>query len=140
MKKILSIISIVLLFCAVTMKIYAQNDFIKAIKTCDSYSQDGAIEHNGEVFNIRITLDKAKDNKCIYREKIYQDKKYQMLTCEFNQTQQDFIANSMTRFSDMFKKQIAKNRIFEAKLTTNGEVFQKYLANPQYCKITHSKK
>ena len=63
-----------------------------------------------------------------------------MLTCEFNQTQQDFIANSMTRFSDMFKKQIEKNRIFEAKLTTNGEVFQKYLANPQYCKITHSKK
>ena len=125
MKKILSIISIVLLFCAVTMKIYAQSDFIKAIKTCESYSQDGAIEHDGEVFNIRITLDKAKDNKCIYREKIYQV---------------DFIANSMTRFSDMFKKQIAKNRIFEAKLTTNGEVFQKYLANPQYCKITHSKK
>lgn len=140
MKKILSFTLIAVLTLVLSIKTIAQSTFSKAIKTCESYSQDGSIMHNGEKFNVLITLDKAKNDKCIYKEKIYQDKKYQMLTCEFNQTQQDFIADSMTRFNDMFKKEIAKNRIFEAKLTTNGEVFQKYLVNPQYCKITHSKK
>ena len=77
---------------------------------------------------------------CIYKEKIFQGKNYQLLTCEFTQNELNYISNSMQRFNDTFRVQIAKNRIFEAKLTTNGEVFQKYLANPSYCKITHSKK
>lgn len=118
----------------------AQISFPQAIKTCENYSKEGSISHNGEVFNLLITLSKARNNKCIYKEKIYQNKEFQMLTCEFNQTQQDFISDSMNNFNEKFKKEIAKNNIFEAKLTTNAEVFQKYLADPQYCEITYSKK
>ena len=35
--------------------------------------------------------------------------------------------------------ELDKNKIFEAKLTTNYEVFQKYLSNPNTCEITYSK-
>lgn len=118
----------------------AQTNFSKAILNCENYSQDGSIAHEGEIFNILITLEKAKNGKCVYKEKIYQGKDYQMLTCNFDKNQLPFMADSMERFSDMFKKEIAKNKIFEAKMTTNGEIFQKYLADPKYCSITHSKK
>ena len=43
-------------------------------------------------------------------------------------------------YNNTFKKEISKNNIFSAKLTSNGEVFQKYLVDPKYCQITHSKK
>ena len=33
---------------------------------------------------------------------------------------------------EALKKQIDKNPIFGAKMTTNGEVFQAFLANPKY--------
>lgn len=118
----------------------AQLPFSEAVATCETYSQEGSIEHSGETFDLLITLNKSKGGGCIYKEKIYQNKNYQMLTCEFNKNQLSYISNSMKKFSKEFEKQIAKNKIFEAKLTTNGEVFQKYLANPNYCKITHSKK
>mgnify|MGYP003518574584 FL=1 len=49
------------------------------------------------------------------------------------------MSSSMEKFNSEFKKQIAKNKIFEAKMTSNGEIFNKYLANPQFCTITHSK-
>lgn len=116
------------------------SSFPQAIKTCENYSKQGSITYNGEYFDILVTLEKAKDNKCVYKEKIYQDKDYQLLTCNFEQKQLGFLSDSMQRFNDTFKSQIAKNNIFEAKMTTNGEIFQRYLINPSYCKITHSKK
>lgn len=116
-----------------------QTDFSKAVRTCENYSQTGSAEYEGEIFNILITLEKAKNGTCTYKEKIYQGKNYQMLTCHFNKENLPFIANSMEKFSETFKKELSKNKIFEAKLTTNGEVFQKYLANPKYCTISHSK-
>ncbi|MBR5303656.1 MAG: hypothetical protein IKU37_02385 [Candidatus Gastranaerophilales bacterium] len=140
MKKSFLIMISALLFVLSIYSAYAQSNFSQAIKTCENYSKNGSIKHNGEIFNLQITLTKAKNDKCIYREKIHQDKKHQTLTCEFKQIQQDFISDSMSRFNKIFEKEIAKNDIFEAKLTTNAEVFQKYLVDPQYCKITYSKK
>lgn len=140
MKKILIIGFVFLtlistIFCSISI---AQTEFSKALRTCETYRQDGSITHNGEVFDLTITLDKSR-NKCVYKEKIHQGKKYQMLTCNFENGQLPAIADSMEKFTDFYKKEIAKNKIFEAKMTTNGEVFQKYLANPKYCTITHSK-
>ena len=118
----------------------AQSAFLDAIKTCENYSKDGTIKHKGESFNISISLKKTRKNNCVYKEKIHQENGYQMLTCNFLPNQLEYIHDSMQRFSQEFKKQIAKNDIFEAKLTTNGEIFQKYLIDKQYCKITYSKK
>ena len=114
----------------------AQSYFPQAIKTCEKYSQDGSASYNNETFGILITLQKSKNDMCTYKEKIYQGNEYQMLTCNFHSSQLADISDSMTRYNDTFRTEIAKNRIFEAKMTTNGEVFQKYLANPKYCKIT----
>lgn len=140
MKKFLVFNLIIFLAIFGILSAKAQSKFANAIKTCESYSNDGAVKHNGETFNILITLNKAKGNKCIYREKIYQQKDYQMLTCEFNQNQMDFISDSMSRFNKEFANEIAKNNIFEAKLTTNAEVFQRYLVDQDICKISYSKK
>ena len=118
----------------------AQSFFPDALKNCEKYSNEGSAEKYNEVFNISITLEKAKNNKCVYKEKIYQDDHWELLTCNFEPSQLTFMSNSMKRFNEVFAKEIAKNRIFEAKMTTNGEIFQKYLANPKYCTITHSKK
>ncbi len=140
MKKTLIIGFVFVAFiCFVSCNIsFAQTDFSKALRTCETFRQDGSITHNGEVFNLTITLDKSR-NKCVYKEKIHQGKKYQMLTCNFDNNQLPAMADSMDKFTNYYKKEIAKNKIFEAKMTTNGEVFQKYLANPKYCSITHSK-
>lgn len=138
-KTTLYVLSLALLFFVSAVKANAQTEFIKAISTCEKYSQDGSITRNGETFDILITLNKARNGECIYKEKIYQGKESQTLNCTFNKNQLEFIKNSMTEFTKTFSKQISKNRIFEAKLTTNGEVFQKYLVNPNYCNITTSK-
>ena len=141
MKKIfLSITFAVLGFFALNSNAQALLSFPQAVATCENYSQQGGVEYNNEYFNILITLEKGRRDSCIYKEKIFQNKNYQLLTCEFHQTELDYISKSMQKFNDEFRVQIAKNRIFEAKLTTNGEFFQKYLANPNYCKMTHSKK
>ena len=139
MKKLMLLSLGLVLLAFAFAKTYAQTSFTQAIKTCEEYKNQGSIRHQDEIFNILITLNKAKGNRCIYKEKIYQDDKYQMLTCEFKQSHQDYIADSMNRFSQEFRKEIAKNNIFEAKLTTNAEVFQKYLVNADMCKITYSK-
>ena len=138
MKKIFLITTIAFLI-ATTFYANAQSNFIQAIKNCENYSKSGSITRNGETFNLLITLEKTKNNKCIYKEGIYQNKNSQVLTCHFNQTQQDFIAKSMYNFTEKYKQEIAKNDIFEAKLTTNVEVLQNYLANPEICTITQSK-
>lgn len=140
MKKI-AILSVLTLFTFLFFNCGAQiqNSFPQAIATCENYSKQGSIAHNNEIFNLLITLDK-KGDKCVYKEKIYQNKDYQMLTCNFEQSQLEFLSKSMQEYNTTFKKQILKNDIFEAKMTTNGEIFQKYLIDPKYCKITHSKK
>ena len=141
MKKFALLISLsVMTFCFFQAQTNAQTDFIKAISTCEKYSQQGSVTSNGETFDILITLNKGKGTDCIYKEKIYQGKEHQTLNCTFNKHQTDYIANSMTEFTKMFSKQISKNKIFEAKLTNNGEIFQKYLVNHKYCNITYSKK
>ena len=141
MKKIfISVALAILAISPLKSSAEAYLNFPSAVATCEKYSQEGAIEYGNEYFNLLITLEKKKGDTCIYKEKIYQGRNYQLLTCKFSPTELSYISNSMQRFNDTFKTQIAKNRIFEAKLTTNGEVFQKYLANPNYCKITHSKK
>ena len=140
MKKHFLITSFLCLFALSLSNSFAQAPFYDAVRTCEEYSQTGTVKHNGESFNITVSLNKTKANKCIYKEKIHQGKDYQMLTCEFELDNLVFISDSMKRFNEYFKKQIAQNKIFEAKMTTNGEVFQRYLADPKYCKITHSKK
>ncbi len=124
-----------------TYSVYAmQTKFSKALLTCENYSQTGSIEKNNEIFNLLITLEKTKNGNCIYKEKIYQGKDYQMLNCNFDKSQLPFMSKSMENYSETFKKQMEKNPIFEAKMTANGQIFQKYLANPKYCNITYSKK
>jgi len=144
-KYIISIVLGAALILGITNTVTAQQNansnikFSDAIKTCENYSKDGAIEYEGQLFNILITLQKRGDT-CIYKEKIYQGKDYQMLTCNFDKSQLAPISTSMAKYNNIFKKEISKNPIFEAKMTTNGEVFQNYLANPKFCSISHSKK
>jgi len=114
--------------------------FPTAVKTCEKYSQEGTASNKNETFNILVTLQKSKNNMCTYKEKIYRGNDFQMLTCNFDSAQLEDISASMHKYNEIFKKEIAKNRIFEAKMTTNGEVFQKYLTNPKNCQITTSGK
>ena len=139
MKKILFLFIIFSFICSFGVAFAMQTNFSRALSTCENYSQHGSIAHEGEIFNILVTLEKKAD-KCVYKEKIYQGKEYQMLTCHFDKEQLPAMTKSMEKYSELFKKELAKNKIFEAKMTTNGEVFNKYLANPKYCQITHSKK
>jgi len=137
MKKSLFLIIIALFGCT---QAFGETAFIKALETCSNYSQEGSIPYNNEVYNLKITLQKGKGDSCIYKEKIYQDIGYEELNCNFTKNQLQFVANSMREYSNLFKNELAKNRIFEAKLTSNGVVFQKYLIEPNICKITHFKK
>lgn len=138
MKKTLFIFMISLFMC---MQAMAQTEFTNALQTCEKYSQDGSIPYQGQVFNLKITLEKGKNGKCTYKEKIYQDSTgYELLTCNFDKDQLKFVANSMIEYSNLFKNELAKNKIFEAKLSSNGVVFQKYLVDKKYCQITHFKK
>lgn len=112
--------------------------FSKAIETCQKYSKSGDIARNGEVYNLLITLEN-KGNHCQYKEKITYGVNYSLLTCNFPKTSLSYLANSMREYNDNFQAQIAKDNIYEAKLTNNYYIFEKYLANPQYCNITGSK-
>ena len=137
MKKALYITFFAFLFCFFSTNVFALSNFSQALSTCENYSKEGSIKHKNETFDLLITLNKAKNGKCVYKEKIYQDDNYQMLTCNFEKSQLEFLSKSMEEFNTTFRKQIAQNNIFEAKMTTNGVIFQKYLIDPQYCKITH---
>ena len=57
-------------------------------------------------------VDKLLDNNLLTRSKIALDK-----------------------FTKAYEKFIAKNRIHEAKLTNNAEIFEKYLINQKYCNV-----
>ena len=68
-------------------KAQALLSFPQAVATCEKYSLQGGAEYNNEYFNILITLEKGRGNSCIYKEKIFQNKNYQLLTCEFHQAE-----------------------------------------------------
>ncbi len=138
MKKVLSVFFI-FLGLGLFFQAFAENNFSKALRTCENYSKEGVIPYNHENFNLSITLNKTIKGGCIYKEKIHQAIGYQLLTCNFSKQQLPYIADSMERYNQYFKQAIAQNPIFEAKMTTNGEVFQKFLANPEICQITYKR-
>ena len=121
------------------IKSIAQSTFPAALKTCETYSQEGGVTHNSGYYKINISLSKEK-NKCVYKEKISLGDNWDMLKCEFGMDQMSAISDSMQKFNDVFKNEIAKNPIFSAKMSTNSEIFNTYLANPKYCTILQSKK
>ena len=129
---------VLLMIASVIPVSLAQESFTTALRTCEKYSQLGGVALGVEYYNILITLDKNK-KKCNYKEKIYQSSGYQMLSCNFEMDQLSIIADSMERFNNVYKKEIEKNKIYEAKLTNNYEIFEKFLINPKYCQITKSK-
>lgn len=134
MKKIL-----VVFFVFFGLIAFAENDFSKAVRTCEKYAKDGFVMYKNQRFDISVTLDKNFRGMCIYKEKISQAAGYEVLTCNFTKEQLPYIADSMERYYQYHKNEIAKNDIFEAKMTTNGEVFKQYLANPKICQITSKK-
>ena len=127
-----------ILFVSTISISYAEGSFTNSLRTCEKYSQLGGVSMGVEYYNILITLDKSK-KKCNYKEKIYQASGYQMLSCTFDMEQLPLLADSMDRFNTAYKKQVEKNKIYEAKLTNNAEIFEKFLINPKYCQITQSK-
>lgn len=140
MKKNLILVLALLSFLVLNTKIaFAENNFSKALRTCENYTKSGSIPFNGENFDLLITLNKTLKGQCIYKEKIIQPVGYELLTCTFSKDHLPFLADSMEKYNQTFKKEIAKNDIFEAKMTTNGVVFKKYLSNPELCKITSKK-
>ncbi len=113
--------------------------FPQALKTCETYSQNGSAAHQNTTFNLNISLEK-KANKCVYKEKISLGKEYELLTCNFSMSDLEAMSKYMQDYNNVFKNEIAKNKIFGAKMTSNALVFQKYIADPKNCQITHSKK
>ncbi len=138
MKKIQIAVFIFFSVCTF-LQVYAENNFSKALRNCDNYTKEGVIPFNNQNFNISISLNKNMKGVCVYKEKIHQPIGYQLLTCNFSKGQLPHIADSMERYNQFFKKEIAQNNIFEAKMSTNGEVFKDYLANPAICNITYKK-
>lgn len=136
MKKNLFIIPIIGLVFTINNSVFAETAFSRAIATCDEYSQSGIIVQQNEAYSINVSLKKGKKDKCIYKEQISIGKNVHTLTCNFNQNQTKDISQSMSEFSQRFKSQMQKNPIFESKLSTNSEIFQKYLVDPQYCVIS----
>ncbi len=141
MKKSYLFFCLVAVFVFFTCSVSFAKDsaFSTAIETCQKYSKSGDIARNGEVYNLLITLEN-KGNHCQYKEKITYGTNYSLLTCNFPKSALSYLANSMREYNDNFQPQIAKDNIYEAKLTNNYYIFEKYLANPQYCSITGSKK
>ena len=140
MKKI-TIFAIFVIFSLFTIiSAFAETEFTRALSTCSPYTLNGSIPYQGQIFNLKISLQKGKGDKCTYKERIYQDIGYEELVCNFSNEQLKSITASMIEYSDTFKKELLKNKIFEAKLSSNAVVFQNYLVEPHICKINYSKK
>jgi len=139
MKKILFLSALLGLIFISSQADANQMKFHEAIKTCETFEQLGAIPYKSQIFDIKVNIEK-KRNKCVYTEKIFQGKDYHLLTCNFKMEDLDYISNSMKRFTESYPKQMEKNRIFEAKMTTNAEIYNNYVADPKYCTITNSLK
>lgn len=115
-----------------------ESEFSKAIKTCQNYTKNQDIIRGGEFFNIKVSLEN-KGNACVYKEKISQGDEFFVLTCNFSKNVLNYLSGQMEIYNDTYKNQIAKENIFEAKMTNNPAILDKYLSNPQYCNITTSK-
>ena len=140
MKKIfyfLYVLVIISSFFAV--KALAASAFPTALKTCESFSQQGSVMHNSGYYKIDVSLSKDR-NKCTYKEKITHDADWDLLKCSFDMSIMSEIADSMQKFNDIFKTDIAKNPVFGFKMSTNSEVLNTYLVDPKYCSITTSRK
>ena len=139
MKKIYSLICLFTIFSFYTClaSFAGENNFSEALETCKKYSKSENITRNGILYNLTISLE-SKGNNCIYKEKISEGNKSSALNCTFSKTILPALATSMKEYNNEFKAQIAKNKIYEAKMTNNYTIFKEYLANPQYCNITTS--
>ena len=132
MKKIFFAMLLLFIFCPFSN---AENAFVNALRKCDKYSQLGGASYENQYYNILITLEKNR-KKCTYKEKIYQQNSgSQTLVCNFNMEDLAFIADNQDYFTKAYAKEVAKNRIHEAKLTNNGAIFEKYLINPKICTV-----
>ena len=107
----------------ISFQAFANNAFTNALKNCSDYLQQGQIPYKNEVYDITITLEKTKKNECLYKEKISQGDTFQQLNCKFTMYQIPAIHDSMVKFNEIFKAEIAKNRIFMAKMSTNRQIF-----------------
>ena len=138
MKKLIAVLFIIsaVFLCGFAS---AETAFTTALRTCTPYSQQGSAMNAGHNYTISISLEKNKKN-CVYKEKISLGSGYQLLTCRFKNEDLSEIADNMSAFTQAYKDQIAKNKIFEAKLTNNYYIFEQYLVKPEFCKITSSAK
>lgn len=137
MKKVL--INIFFMSLAVfflSAQVNAETNFSRAIATCEDFNQKEIIVQNNEAYNVSVSLEKGKKNNCIYKEKITIGKNTHLLTCTFDKKAMTEISQLMSDFSNRFKSHMIKNPIYEAKLSTNAEIFQRYLTDIQYCKIS----
>jgi len=112
------------------------SDFSKAIKTCASFSDSKDITISGKITNLAISLNK-KGNKCIYKEKITQSIYTHLLTCTFEEKNLQQLSILMEEYYQQNKAALDKNKIFQAKMSSNSELFEHFLANPKYCNITN---
>lgn len=136
MKKI-AILSFAFSFFLLNANVYA-TDFSNAIKVCAPFSASENIYKTDSVVNLKITLEK-KANKCIYKEKITFSSGSHLMTCSFNQSDLESISLAMEEYYRADKAELDKNKIFQAKMTSNDKLFEKYLTNPKYCNITADK-
>ena len=134
MKKIFSFMVLSLLFMSGIAN-SMENTFPEALKTCQKYSKTQDLVRYGSVFTLSITLEN-KANGCVYKEKISQGQDYNLMTCTFPKNTLSVLSDLMSEYNKQYKTQIAKENIFEAKMTNNYTIMEKYLANPKYCKIT----
>ena len=136
MKKI-AILSFVFSFFLLNTNAFA-SDFSKAIKTCAPFSAVEDIYKTNAIVNLKITLEK-KGNKCIYKENITFSAGSHLMTCMFEQSDLETISLAMEEYYRADKAALDRNKIFQAKMTSNDRLFEKYLTNPKYCNIAADK-
>ena len=134
MKKSLLVIFVFTSFCL--SAIAEDISFPAALKNCDKFHITDSASYNGMFYDVTISLDKTK-NYCVYKEKIAKTaKEYSLLTCNFDMRLMDTLSQKMQKFNDKYKKELAKKPLFRAKMTSNKEIFEEYIVNPAYCKVT----
>jgi len=127
------------LICTLSSNVaFGETNFSRAIATCENFKQSEILIHQNEAYNVTVTLEKNKKNQCVYQEKITIGKNIHLLTCSFGQKEMKHISQLMSDFSNRFKVHMQNHPLYEAKLSTNSEIFQKYLTDNTYCKISGS--
>lgn len=126
---------ILLLFGFSASALCEELSFSDALKTCKKYYKQQELPRFGTSFTLTISLENKSGN-CVYKEKISQGEDYNLLTCNFPKTSLDFISKTMEDYNAQYKTEIAKEKIFEAKMSSSNVMMDKYLGDPKYCKIT----